>query len=72
MQSSAFHGLAVPEGPERRNLYTSQIRTIWTYKLSLSDLDQLVRDQLSKDGFEIVQDERKGLLWPIFAAWMNQ
>merc|ERR1712150_78552 len=57
---SVFHGLGVPDGQERRNLYTSQIRTIWTYKLALSDMDQLVREQLSKDGWEIVQDERKG------------
>jgi hypothetical protein len=28
--------------------------------VSLSDLDQLVKEQLGKDGFEVVQDDRKG------------
>ena len=60
MQAEAFHGLRVPEGSDRRNLYTSQIRTIFTYKMSLSDLDTSLREVLSSDGWTIVMDERRG------------
>ena len=42
-EDNAFFGLKVPEGNDRRELYKSQYRAIYTYKMSASELDEAFR-----------------------------
>lgn len=57
-----FFGLKVPEGNDRRELYKSQYRAIYTYKMSAQELDQAFRDAVTSDGpdggWSIKNDER--------------
>jgi len=59
---NAFFGLKVPEGNDRRELYKSQYRAIYTYKMSAQDLDQAFREAVTGDGpdggWGIKNDER--------------
>ena len=62
-EDNAFFGLKVPEGNDRRELYKSQYRAIYTYKMSAQDLDQAFReavtDKDAPDGnWSIKNDER--------------
>merc|ERR1712070_1260637 len=55
--------MGVPEGNDRRELYKSQYRAIYTYKMSAQDLDQAFReavtDKDAPDGnWSIKNDER--------------
>ena len=58
----SFFGLKVPEGTDRRELYKSQYRGIWTYKMSASELDEAFRTAVTGDGpdggWSIKNDER--------------
>jgi len=47
--TEAFFGLKVPEGQDRRELYKSQYRAIYTYKMSAQELDSAFRDVLGSD-----------------------
>mmetsp|Transcript_21745 Transcript_21745/g.55492 ORF Transcript_21745/g.55492 Transcript_21745/m.55492 type:complete len:160 (+) Transcript_21745:14-493(+) len=55
-------GLKVPEGSDRRELYKSQYRAIYTYKMSAAELDQAFREAVTGDGpdggWSIKNDER--------------
>mmetsp|Transcript_22290 Transcript_22290/g.70006 ORF Transcript_22290/g.70006 Transcript_22290/m.70006 type:complete len:106 (-) Transcript_22290:908-1225(-) len=58
-----FFGLAVPTGNDRRELYKSQYRAIYTYKMSAQDLDAAFRDAVTSSegahgGWQINNDER--------------
>ena len=59
---NAFFGLKVPEGTDRRELYKSQYRAIYTYKMSAAELDQAFREAVTGDGpdggWSIKNDER--------------
>ena len=59
---NAFFGLKVPEGTDRRELYKSQYRAIYTYKMSAGELDQAFREAVTGDGpdggWSIKNDER--------------
>lgn len=59
---NTFFGLKVPEGNDRRELYKSQYRAIYTYKMSAQELDQAFRDAVTSDGpdggWSIKNDER--------------
>ena len=59
---SSFFGLKVPDGTDRRELYKSQYRGIWTYKMSASELDEAFRTAVTGDGpdggWSIKNDER--------------
>ena len=59
---NSFFGLKVPEGNDRRELYKSQYRAIYTYKMSAQDLDQAFREAVTADGpdggWSIKNDER--------------
>merc|ERR1712060_870556 len=59
---NSFFGLKVPDGNDRRELYKSQYRAIYTYKMSAQELDQAFRDAITGDGPEggwsIKNDER--------------
>ena len=59
---NAFFGLKVPEGTDRRELYKSQYRAIYTYKMSASELDEAFRTAVTGDGpdggWSIKNDER--------------
>jgi hypothetical protein len=61
-EENSFFGLKVPEGNDRRELYKSQYRAIYTYKMSAQDLDQNFRDAITGDGpdggWTIKNDER--------------
>ena len=58
----SFFGLKVPEGTDRRELYKSQYRGIWTYKMSAAELDEAFRTAVTGDGpdggWSIKNDER--------------
>jgi len=57
-----FFGLAVPSGNDRRELYKSQYRAIYTYKMSAQELDAAFREAVTADGahggWQINNDER--------------
>ena len=59
---NSFFGLKVPEGTDRRELYKSQYRAIYTYKMSAAELDQAFREAVTGDGpdggWSIKNDER--------------
>jgi hypothetical protein len=59
---NSFFGLKVPEGNDRRELYKSQYRAIYTYKMGAQDLDQAFREAVTSDGpdggWSIKNDER--------------
>eukprot|EP00966_Prymnesium_polylepis_P043925 1017955-Prymnesium_polylepis.1 len=59
---NSFFGLKVPDGNDRRELYKSQYRAIYTYKMSAQELDQAFRDAITGDGpdggWGIKNDER--------------
>ena len=59
---NSFFGLKVPEGTDRRELYKSQYRAIYTYKMSAGELDQAFREAVTGDGpdggWSIKNDER--------------
>jgi len=59
---AAFYGLAVPAGNDRRELYKSQYRAIYTFKMSAQDLDSAFRDAVTSEGphgsWSINNDER--------------
>ena len=59
---NSFFGLKVPDGTDRRELYKSQYRGIWTYKMSASELDEAFRTAVTGDGpdggWSIKNDER--------------
>ena len=59
---NSFFGLKVPEGTDRRELYKSQYRAIYTYKMSASELDEAFRTAVTGDGpdggWSIKNDER--------------
>ena len=59
---NAFFGLKVPEGTDRRELYKSQYRAIYTYKMNAAELDQAFREAVTGDGpdggWSIKNDER--------------
>ena len=59
---NSFFGLKVPEGTDRRELYKSQYRAIYTYKMSSAELDQAFRATVTGDGpdggWSIKNDER--------------
>ena len=59
---NSFFGLKVPEGHDRRELYKSQYRAIYTYKMSVQDLDQAFREAVTSEGpdggWGIKNDER--------------
>lgn len=40
-EENSFFGLKVPEGTDRRELYKSQYRAIYTYKMSAGELDRV-------------------------------
>ena len=52
----------MPEGHDRRELYKSQYRAIYTYKMSVQDLDQAFREAVTSEGpdggWGIKNDER--------------
>ena len=48
MSVSDFHGLAVPEGIDRRNLYMSSYRQITTYAMPVSELEAEFRRLVQK------------------------
>ena len=57
-----FHGLPVPDGNDRRMLYSSDHRVIYTYKLSSAELDQAFKMAVTSDGpdglWKIKSDDR--------------
>ncbi|KOO21007.1 hypothetical protein Ctob_001171 [Chrysochromulina tobinii] len=59
---NSFFGLKVPEGNDRRELYKSQYRAIYTYKMSVSELDAHFREGVTGSGpdggWSIKNDER--------------
>jgi len=59
---SPFAGLKVPQGNDRRELYKSQYRAIYTFKMSAADLDQAFREAVTSNGpdggWTIKNDER--------------
>uniref|UniRef100_A0A7S0Q492 Uncharacterized protein n=1 Tax=Coccolithus braarudii TaxID=221442 RepID=A0A7S0Q492_9EUKA len=59
---NSFFGLKVPEGTDRRELYKSQYRAIYTYKMSAQELDSHFREAVTSDGpdggWNIKNDER--------------
>jgi len=60
---NAFFGLKVPDGTDRRELYKSQYRAIYTYKMSAQELDQQFREAVTSaedpcGGWSIKNDER--------------
>ena len=59
---NSFFGLKVPDGTDRRELYKSQYRAIYTYKMSASELDEAFRTAVTGDGpdggWSIKNDER--------------
>lgn len=62
-EDAEFFGLAVPAGNDRRELYKSQYRAIYTYKMSAQDLDAAFRDAVTSSegahgGWQINNDER--------------
>ena len=59
---SDFHGLSAPEGIERRVLYNSKFRAIYTYKMSLAELEMQLQKVLLDKHWEIKTDERVNLI----------
>jgi len=61
-EENVFFGLKVPDGNDRRELYKSQYRAIYTYKMSAQELDQQFRDAVTSEGpdggWSIKNDER--------------
>ena len=61
-EDNSFFGLKVPEGNDRRELYKSQYRAIYTYKMTAQELDQAFRDAATGNdadgGWSIKNDER--------------
>ena len=57
-----FHGLPVPDGNDRRMLYSSDHRVIYTYKLSSAELDQAFKMAVTSEGpdglWKIKSDDR--------------
>ncbi len=60
-EEAEFHGLALPEGVEKRILYHSSFRAIATYAMSLSDLDRELQHILSARGSVVKDDSRRNL-----------
>ena len=56
-----FHGLALPDGVEKRVLYHSTFRTIATYAMSLADLDRELLQIVRVRGGVIKEDARRNL-----------
>ena len=60
--ANSFSGPTVPEAPDRRELYKSQYRAIYTYKMSAAELDQAFREAVTGEGpdggWSIKNDER--------------
>ncbi|KAG8461043.1 hypothetical protein KFE25_003612 [Diacronema lutheri] len=59
--AAVFHGLPAPEGVERRTLYASKFRTIFTYRMNLADLDLQLQRLLADRSWAIRLDERVSL-----------
>jgi hypothetical protein len=59
-QAQGFHGLPAPEGVERKILYASEFRAIYTYKMSLPELDAQLQKLLS-DNWATRVDQRSNL-----------
>ena len=60
--ADSFKDIAVPEGSDRRELYKSPYRAIYTYKMSAQELDEKFREAITGDhqkgGWQIKNDER--------------
>ncbi|KAG8466769.1 hypothetical protein KFE25_008148 [Diacronema lutheri] len=56
-QQDVFQNLKVPDGQDRRELYKSQYRAIYTYKMSAQELDAAFREVLGNE-WTIKSDER--------------
>jgi hypothetical protein len=56
-----FQGLPPPEGVDRKTLYASKFRAIYTYRMGLADLDAQLHRLLGEKSWEIRQDERINL-----------
>ena len=56
-----FHGLPLPEGVDRRNLYHSPYRTIATYAMQLSELDEEFRKVIKRSSAIVKDDRRRNL-----------
>lgn len=53
-----FNGLRVPEGPGRRELYRSQFRMTFAYKMQLGALTQGFHEILQQDQWGVKEDDR--------------
>eukprot|EP00976_Prorocentrum_cordatum_P113381 1195691-Prorocentrum_minimum.AAC.1 len=58
-QAERFHGLRVPELPDRRELYNSQYRVIYAFKLDFKELVQVVDEICVTDGWVVSSDQRE-------------
>lgn len=59
--AAPFHGLPPPDGVERKTLYASNFRVIYTYRMSLADLDGEFQRLLAEKGWVTRADERASL-----------
>ena len=56
-----FYGIPSPEGIERKVLYHSKFRAIYTYKMSLAELDEKLQKVLADRKWDVKVDERTNL-----------
>ena len=54
-----FHGLRVPEGTDRRELYNSQYRVIYAFKMDFKELAASVDEICVADGWVVSSDQRE-------------
>jgi hypothetical protein len=59
--SPEFHGVFIPEGIDKRILYTSEFRIIVTYAMSLESLDRELHHILDRKGASVKEDARDNL-----------
>eukprot|EP00306_Pavlova_sp_CCMP459_P010688 CAMPEP_0185190350 /NCGR_PEP_ID=MMETSP1140-20130426/7972_1 /TAXON_ID=298111 /ORGANISM="Pavlova sp., Strain CCMP459" /LENGTH=102 /DNA_ID=CAMNT_0027756975 /DNA_START=36 /DNA_END=344 /DNA_ORIENTATION=+ len=67
----AFFGLKVPTGNDRRELYKSQYRAIYTFKMPAQELDAAFRDVLGTS-WTIKNDERVKYVGKLEVEMENQ
>lgn len=60
-QAQGFHGLPAPEGVERKVLYASDYRVIYTYKMPLAELDAQLQKLLMDRHWATRVDQRTNL-----------
>lgn len=60
-EQAQFHGLAIPDGLEKRILYHSTFRAIATYAMSLADLDRELQQILKATNSTLKEDARRNL-----------